>query len=137
MRPQPRRFIAGTASRVRWKAADRFTAIASSQAVGVERLDRRGVAHHGVVHQDVALRQLARRVPIQLLDPLPAAKVGVAEPGAHAVLALERAAQLCSRRRVGQAVQHDVAAGGRQLAGDGQAQPLRRAGDDRALPCEG
>ena len=58
MRPQPRFFIAGTAARMAWKAADRLIAMIASHFVDREFLDRRDVLDAGIVDEDVDRAEL-------------------------------------------------------------------------------
>ena len=91
------------------------------------------VLNAGIVDQDVDRAEFAHRIHDELSDLGRLRHVcgGVAD--ADAVLLGDTVAQPLDRRRIAKAVQHHIAALGRQSAGDAEPDAAGRAGDDRGF----
>jgi hypothetical protein len=104
--------------------------------LGPKRLDGREVTDHGVVDQDIDRAQAAYGRFDQGSDLPGLGEIGAMMERPHAVAVLELAALALDLGAVAEAVQHDVAAFGDEACRHRVAQPLRRAGDERAFAVQ-
>jgi hypothetical protein len=113
--------MCGTASRIVWNAAERFTARPSSH-----------VTHHGVVDHDVQRTERGRGRRDQRFDLLWLSEIGTMIEGSDLVRALDPGAvrfDVGLRLEIGE---RDVAAVGGQPLGHGQAEAAGRSRDEGA-----
>ena len=87
----------------------------------------------GVVDHDVDCPEGAIRRLDEVGDLSGDGEIGAMVKNAHAVTVLDMPAPGLDLRRIAEAVQHDVAAFGREPLRHGVAQALRRAGDEGAF----
>ena len=132
MRPQLRAFIAGSASRVVWKAELRLMAMIASHFSGGKSSTLRHVLDAGVVDQDVDRTDRAHGVGHHVLDLGGLAHVGAVV----ADLAAEGGDLALGRVDVAEAIEHDVGALAGQHLGDAQADAAGRAGDEGGLSLQ-